>query len=125
MKCCQCGKERSVLERTNPKGEPGQFACAQCLRGEPEPEIKGEQMTPDEQLERWVAGESVHNATRDECCPDFSCCQPEMQWAEPRRREFQEAFLADDHVRVHDLLMGGLTRMVGESDIETKVHVTG
>lgn len=35
-------------------------------------------MTPDEQLDLWVAGSSVHNKERDECCPDFSCCKPKL-----------------------------------------------
>jgi hypothetical protein len=33
-------------------------------------------MTALEQLEKWVAGENVHDKERDECCPDFACCQP-------------------------------------------------
>jgi len=26
----------------------------------------------------WVDGESQHNKVDDECCPDFSCCHPEL-----------------------------------------------
>lgn len=26
----------------------------------------------------WAMGRSVHNRVDDECCPDFSCCQPDM-----------------------------------------------
>ena len=33
-------------------------------------------MTSDEQLEQWCNGVSLHNNERDECCPDFSCCNP-------------------------------------------------
>ena len=37
----------------------------------------------DEQLSRWVAGDSVHRGPKDseysECCPDFSCCKPALQ----------------------------------------------
>lgn len=29
-------------------------------------------MTPDEQLEQWCKGVSLHNHERDECCPDSS-----------------------------------------------------
>jgi hypothetical protein len=36
----------------------------------------------DEQLARWVAGESVHRGPKSdmwsECCPDFSCCKPAL-----------------------------------------------
>ena len=31
-----------------------------------------------EQGRQWVAGESYHNRVDDECCPDFSCCCPEL-----------------------------------------------
>lgn len=30
------------------------------------------------QTERWAAGEPVHNFTDEECCPDFSCCEPKL-----------------------------------------------
>ena len=50
--------------------------------------------TLDEQLRLWVDGQSTHLRTRDsyECCPDFSCCEPELQQPENIRR----AFLASD-----------------------------
>lgn len=39
-------------------------------------------ITYEEQLKRWVAGESVHRDDDDEipflCTPDFSCCKPEL-----------------------------------------------
>lgn len=60
----------------------------------------------DEQLDLWVKGESHHvNVHGDEeCCPDFSCCKPEMlqpveirvafKNASPRQRDkFLMAFL--------------------------------
>lgn len=31
-----------------------------------------------EQGRNWVNGESYHNRTDDECCPDFSCCMPTL-----------------------------------------------
>ena len=40
-------------------------------------------MTYDEQIEKWVNGESVHG---EQCCPDFSCCRPELKWSEDQRR---------------------------------------
>lgn len=27
----------------------------------------------------WMNGVSVHDKDWDECCPDFSCCNPEMK----------------------------------------------
>ena len=35
-------------------------------------------MTPDNQLTLWVEGVSKHNDERSECCPDFSCCNPNL-----------------------------------------------
>jgi len=26
----------------------------------------------------WIAGKSIHNKTRNECTPDFSCCVPKL-----------------------------------------------
>lgn len=26
----------------------------------------------------WAMGRPYHNTIDDECCPDFSCCQPEL-----------------------------------------------
>jgi len=46
-------------------------------------------MTPDEQLEEWVKGNSIHNTDRDECCPDFSCCCPKLLAPEDERKTFQ------------------------------------
>lgn len=30
------------------------------------------------QMLYWAAGNSYHNNIDDECCPDFSCCVPEL-----------------------------------------------
>jgi len=48
-------------------------------------------MTPDEQVDLWVQGRSVHNPDRDECCPDFSCCQPDLLAPVEVRKAFQAA----------------------------------
>lgn len=48
--------------------------------------------TPEErrQLELWLAGKSVHigRGRRRECCPDFSCCLPELLASETVRRRY-------------------------------------
>lgn len=31
------------------------------------------------QLILWVCGKSIHNHITDECCPDFSCCEPQLK----------------------------------------------
>jgi hypothetical protein len=30
------------------------------------------------QVENWTKGKSEHNKIDDECCPDFSCCYPDL-----------------------------------------------
>lgn len=35
-------------------------------------------MTPQEQLEKWVDGESCHDYEANRCVPDFSCCYPKL-----------------------------------------------
>ena len=62
------------------------------------------------QLEKWVAGESKHNAETDECCPDFSCCRPELLWPEDQRKLFR------DRPEIRDeMLMMSLSAAFGES----------
>ena len=47
-------------------------------------------MTPDEQLAEWVKGNSIHNPDRDECCPDFSCCDHSLLASEEDRKAFAD-----------------------------------
>lgn len=48
--------------------------------------------TIDEQLRLWVLGDPRHNVERDECCPDFSCCEPSLL----APKNVREAFVAAD-----------------------------
>jgi hypothetical protein len=45
-------------------------------------------MTPLDQLELWVQGQNVHNVERNECCPDFACCQPNNHFSIEARKKF-------------------------------------
>ena len=29
-------------------------------------------------IKQWVSGKSQHNIIDNECCPDFSCCYPDL-----------------------------------------------
>ncbi len=42
----------------------------------------------DEQLDLWVSGRSVHDTEADQCCPDFSCCQPTLLAPQHEREAF-------------------------------------
>lgn len=38
---------------------------------------------------KWAQGVPYHNRIDDECCPDFSCCQPDMfEQDEAKRWEY-------------------------------------
>ena len=53
-------------------------------------------MTPEEQLQKWVDGESIHNDEELACLPDFSCCNKDIDTPHFRRKKFQKAFLEGD-----------------------------
>lgn len=48
-------------------------------------------MTPAEQLDLWVEGKSCCPNDRGECCPDFSCCVPEVLAPLEMRQMFRDA----------------------------------
>lgn len=82
--------------------------------------------TLDEQLRRWVAGEPTHVAARPpvkgtECCPDFSCCVPELLRPAEERAEFAAA----SESRRHAMLMGYLGAMLRKSAPDKNVWVIG
>jgi len=50
-------------------------------------------MRPQDQLNEWVAGTSMHNHEHASCCPDFSCCLgPETMAVEKDRKDFLAAY---------------------------------
>lgn len=44
------------------------------------------------QLKAWVEGDSQHNQVDDECCPDFSCCVPNIQTSKEDRETFARIY---------------------------------
>ena len=77
----------------------------------------GKQMTCNEQLKEWVEGNSIHNDARDECCPDFSCCEPELLADRQTRETFANA---NDETR-HEMLLMFLGGYINSD----KVYVSG
>lgn len=77
-------------------------------------------MTCDEQLKLWLSGKPVHNKDRDECCPDLSCCQPELLACLEEREHF---VAADSNERDRMLMMFLGRAMAAMSD--AKVYVCG
>ena len=48
------------------------------------------------QLEEWVSGNPIHNSIEDECCPDFSCCNPKLLQPEEIRKIFKDLKITGD-----------------------------
>jgi hypothetical protein len=89
------------------------------------PGTKIESITNDEQLQRWVDGESVHSSLTGECCPDFSCCRPELLSTPEFRIAFQEAHQREDEAAVMSMLgscLGAAFATMGKAD---EVYVAG
>lgn len=56
------------------------------------------------QLEQWVKGNPLHNPIGDECCPDFSCCNPELLIPEEVLQKFKQAHeTCDDETKMQIL----------------------
>ncbi len=85
---------------------------------------KGEVLTDcEEQLDRWVAGESLHSDHRGlgpECCPDFSCCKPKLLQPVEVRRAFKGA---DERTR-GKLCMMFLGGLIGEVAPDVRAYLT-
>ncbi len=78
-------------------------------------------MTVDEQLSEWLKGNSIHNDDRDECCPDFSCCEPSLLADQRTRQAFVDA---DWDIRYQMLMMFlsvGCSQMAGSD----KIYIAG
>lgn len=78
------------------------------------------QLTPERQLEGWLAGRPSCPNTRGECCPDFSCCKPELMADEETRRRFVDA----EDLDRHSMLAGFLGAAVALAS-EKRVHIAG
>lgn len=68
------------------------------------------------QLDSWVVGRSIHNEIDDECCPDFSCCNPAIRIAIGEKQAFKAASPRDRE----RMLVFFLQRVVGDD-----VYVAG
>ena len=78
-------------------------------------------MTHDEQLEAWLKGNPQHNEDLDQCCPDFSCCVPDLLVDYETRKAFAEA---DEELQMSmlGLFLGKAFAATGMLD---KVHLVG
>lgn len=79
-------------------------------------------MTYQEQLDLWVAGESVHG---DQCCPDFSCCKPELRADADVRRAFAAASESERYAFLGVFLSAAMALAASEHDDPPSVHIAG
>ena len=88
------------------------------------PDKMGRIMSPEDQLDKWVAGFSVHNGAErgtGECCPDFSCCCEGIDTPIAARQAFKDA----PEEKRFGMLGMFLSGAVAEELPETVVHVAG
>ena len=78
-----------------------------------------------EQLELWVAGQSIHNHERNECCPDFSCCNKEINTPQSVKELFIKAYQSENDRVVERLLMEFLATSISTLLYHPKVHIAG
>ena len=77
-------------------------------------------MTPEQQLDLWCEGHSVHNAATDECCPDFSCCNQKIDTPIEDRKLFR------DRPELRDAMLGQfLHRAILTMPNGDKIYVAG
>lgn len=54
------------------------------------------------QIRAWVLGFAIHNDQDEECCPDFSCCEPHLFIRDSTVREKRLlSFLHNSTVNFH------------------------
>ncbi len=86
---------------------------------------EGYRQRVDKQTLDWRNGKSEHNQTDDECCPDFSCCRPQLLAPREVREIFYNAYLKENHKTTERLLMEFLGRMIADLPGKQKVHIVG
>lgn len=47
------------------------------------------------QLSMWLTGVSLHNKVNGDCCPDFSCCHPDMRMPMDERAAYYREHVAE------------------------------
>ena len=88
------------------------------------PRKEGYSKRSDEQLNKWVNGESIHNDIDEECCPDFSCCLSDVNTPIEIRKKFADAHYLGDEEKVMKMLMGFLGGAFQDEVDNKKVYIS-
>ena len=75
----------------------------------------------ESQLKHWVEGNPIHNKIDDECCPDFSCCNPKLLANEEMRKTFYNANDEQRESMLFSFLASGISDMGHE--VLGSVHI--
>lgn len=79
----------------------------------------------NKQTSDWVNGNPRHNMIDDECCPDFSCCNPKLLAPKEVREIFCKADRSGNHKLTDRMLGEFLGKMVDALPSRPKVHIAG
>ena len=82
-------------------------------------------MTYKEQLDLWVAGQSVHRDETNECCPDFSCCNKDVSTPQEIKELFRTAYLQGNDILVEKMLMRFLSNAIQTLHPHKEVRIAG
>lgn len=77
-------------------------------------------MTIDEQLGLWLKGKPIHNNSRDECTPDFSCCNRELLASEEDRKRYYKAYCDGDNRVTHKMLADFLGKLLESKNLRVQ-----
>ncbi|MFQ5453449.1 MAG: hypothetical protein ACE5D6_04605 [Candidatus Zixiibacteriota bacterium] len=81
-------------------------------------------ITHQEQLDRWLEGESIHKSDTDECCPDFSCCNKKIKTDRKTKELFIRAFKDENHELTNSLLMSFLGKALSTLRSKQKIYIS-
>ena len=82
----------------------------------------------EKQLSEWAKGNSVHNDVDDECCPDFSCCDKNINTPIAQRKQFRKFFKeqgADACATMLGEFLGSTLKNAGLSNFKIITGVEG
>lgn len=80
----------------------------------------GGRVKVEKQLDEWVKGNPIHNNERDECCPDFACCN-NVKTDKATRERFAKAYYEGDYKTMDEMLM----MFLGNSFASEKIYIAG
>ncbi len=79
----------------------------------------------NKQLLDWLDGKPTHNKVDDECCPDFSCCQPSLLAPLEVREVFYKASMKENYRLTERMLTEFLGKMIAALPSKKRVYIAG